>query len=424
MVNWMTRHLCCLRRRTSLTTPSSTRLHHGLDDGRHQSWTVDEVARWVDAKLHEANLQPQNNQHVQYQHRYRFEGSIDDEAVHSSSNLNFCCNGVSMMNCDGCDYTCNNKYSAQEEDTHYHEQAIQHTKQAIIDHRIDGASLEHLTIPNMVQLVGIPFGLAVQLKMHLDDLFASTGGAGGGGALNGMRRVGELPSWYESDMHNLTYFDVHAASGISRGKVNDEQMNTEDDEYNNTMPEHAQKIMQDRFGITLPTLRSQDDSQHGGFASEEGSAPQYVSSNHTATVHEVDGSTDTDSVQVQQNNLNMEELLKSMPPQVRAVAARRSDLVLKLLSKKQQPTQQLHLDTTTHSSLEPIAKMELPLTASTGMETTSLSSMVMERSGNVYLESVATQKHCAEDDAGTEEEFNIDSESVGLLRRRNQSIHQ
>ena len=88
--------------------------------------------------------------------------------------------------------------------------------------------------------------------------------------------------------------------------------------------------MKDRFGLTLPALRTEEKLPSD---TKVASALEMTS---RATPIRV---TQTKKPAVN-NSTNLDDILKSMPPHIRAVAERRSDLVAELLASRQQQQQQ------------------------------------------------------------------------------------
>eukprot|EP00579_Thalassiosira_antarctica_P010756 CAMPEP_0201918018 /NCGR_PEP_ID=MMETSP0903-20130614/7265_1 /ASSEMBLY_ACC=CAM_ASM_000552 /TAXON_ID=420261 /ORGANISM="Thalassiosira antarctica, Strain CCMP982" /LENGTH=475 /DNA_ID=CAMNT_0048454209 /DNA_START=18 /DNA_END=1442 /DNA_ORIENTATION=+ len=254
------------------------------------------------------------------------------------------------------------------------QRAIQTAIAELNRQRIDGRSLAYLTLDHLLNF-GIAFGVAVHLMICLDELIPNRF------ALD-EENTGDLPSWYESN-------EVAKSNHDESNEAAKNQYESSDGEQELVMAEKAQNIMKERFGMALPTIRGQNNasnhsdeeaqadlrSQNQQYPAEKPPQSQPLLTNNDKSALG-EGGMHASSLSMGQHTA-VEEMLNSMPPHVRAVAERRPELVSKLLLEKQH--RKVHQQQTT----------------------TDLSTVSEEDS--------AYQ---------SEEEINIDSESVSLLRRR------
>mmetsp|Transcript_7616 Transcript_7616/g.17237 ORF Transcript_7616/g.17237 Transcript_7616/m.17237 type:complete len:408 (+) Transcript_7616:57-1280(+) len=261
----------------------------------------------------------------------------------------------------------------------YNQQRAVQTAIAILKRQhIDGRSLAYLTLDRLIDF-GVAFGVAVNFMACLDELipdrFVSDEEKAGG----------ELPSWYE-----ISHEVVAKVDNESSVEVEEQEM---------AMAEKAQNLMKDRFGITLPTLRGQDVSSNGDVDAQANSLctqkppeklPQFHSLNENNKHYQgEDGDHSNRKSPLNDETVRspslptgqLEEILNSMPAHVRAVAEHNPDLASKLLSKKMQQPQRSQFQQH-HRQME------------------------------------ASLHTVSEEAYHSEEEFNIDPESVSLLRRR------
>ena len=166
--------------------------------------------------------------------------------------------------------------------------------------------------------------------------------------------------------------------------------------------------MKERFGMSLPTLRGQEDTNIDEpdtnnaeqYPREESMQPQqkYVNHNHfndrEGITRSYDGTSSAANQEIpfQSSPLgqqNIDEILNAMPPHVRAIAERNPDLVSKLLLEKRRSQQQQQHQHKQH--------------------TLSQQSSLFAVSEEGDEESALYQ---------SEEDINIDQENVSLLRRR------
>lgn len=251
----------------------------------------------------------------------------------------------------------------------YNSRGINKAISALKTQCIDGASLQYLTMQHLVSF-GIPFGMAVHLSHHIDEI-VSRNSSGMDGALNKDRlrsNLVSLPSWYEQDSQ----------------RMNDSKVNTQNDEVMDIeMQENVQQIMQDRFGMALPSLRESTNTRHAAKQNaisdieplgrmeptELATIMQMTPINKQETNNDVPTATGGLS--------DIDDIIQTMPPHIRAITQRRPELVSEILSNTNR------VQNTKNTSLDPIAEDE--------------------KDFNELREN---------------DEVNYDSEYVGLLRRR------
>jgi hypothetical protein len=243
---------------------------------------------------------------------------------------------------------------------------VRKTISALRDQCIDGSSLEHLTLQHLLSF-GIPFGLAVHLSTAIEELISISHHSTSRGASTRSRLRSDLvslPSWYEQD--NQT------SNGAASSAINNE--------IDVEMQENVQQIMQERFGMSLPALGGTNSQSQPTTNSniepmgkmEPAELAQIMQMNHN--VKQQDNSTSQNGT-----SAHIDGILNNMPPQIRAIAERRPDLVSKLLSD-------VRSINNTHS-LESISEEQ-----------------------HVFAELNEEQQY--------DEEVSYDTEMVGLLRRR------
>ena len=332
--------LCCKRKhpadesldsdtRTTCCYERSSRKHNEdinitCDERDYHSWSVDEVAHWTYCKL----------------------ATIDSGGYHVHNLPLYSCHGSSIS------------------------RGLQKTVRAIHKQCIDGASLEHLSLQHLLSF-DIPFGMAVHLNNYIQDLISGNLSSNGmNAAAHNKHRLRsdliQLPSWYEQENQTVSH---------NNSSSNDEEMGTE-------MQENVQQIMQDRFGMTLPSLRKSDNIQNqNNIMSPDIEPIGRMEPKELAQIMQMKPIEQSEKPPQRgassSSNNNLDDVLKNMPPHVRAIAERRPDLVSRLISEMQQQSQN-----EAHASLHPIS----------------------EEQQDAFEES--------------EEEVSYDSEYVGLLRRR------
>ena len=281
-----------------------------LDERQYKSWSVSEVASWSRSKL--AAIQSNGN-HQRVSSSY-FIDNAGTQQYHESKKL-----GDDKM-------------------------ILQQAIDALMQQQIDGASLEYLTLEYLSRWM--PFGTAAHLFSQYDALI-STYSIQEGNNVNNALSGDDLPSWYNDNQ-------LHQAR-----KNNHQDVEAQEDD---TMsPEHVQQLMKDRFGLPLPSLRTDSTTDTKDVSHLE-------MTNRASSIREAQTQKQAANTTLDNSN-NLDDILKAMPPHIRAVAERRPDLVAELLTSRQQQQQQL-----------------IPIHE--------------------------------EDSMGEEEEADFDSESESLLRRR------
>lgn len=272
--------------------------HYNLDEREYKSWSVVEVASWSRSKLL-ADTRSIGNHH--------------DNVVVSS---------YSMNNTDAERYHRSN----QQEDDITLQQAID----ALIQQQIDGASLDYISLEYMSRWM--PFGTAAHLWSQYNAListYSSQEGSNQGDNTNNFLRAedDELPSWY-SDNHQL-----HQAGNNNR---HHQDLEAQEDSMSS---EHVQRLMRDRFGLSLPTLRTEEEDVPANNNAQVASALEMT--NRAATIREPQTKKEAASNRSDGNSNSLDDILKAMPPHIRAVAERRPGMVAELLASRRQ--QQQHI---------------------------------------------------------------------------------
>ena len=260
----------------------------------------------------------------------------------------------------------NHHYSINEsrrcyEEEYYQQQAIHYAIVALRKQGVDGKSLSHLKLDHLVNNnhnFRMQFGVAVCLMACIDELIPDR-------CIhdeNNKKKLGReedlLPSWYRTD-------EATANGGDS--SIDQEGIELSD---------QAQQIMQDRFGLSLPTLRGSSDLTPSN--SSEESIIGRQNNGHALEIPQNRKLPSSLSMVQQQHMTHTidDDILSAMPPHVREVAKRNPGLVSKLLSERRQQIQH------TKSASLPAS---------------------YEEEDNAYH---------------SEEDINIDQESTSLLRRR------
>ena len=254
--------------------------HYDLDERDYKSWSVLEVASWTRSRLLVVAQSNNGNHHYTSSYYYfRYDASTQHD--HHVSN--------------------------QEDAIILLQQAID----ALIQQRIDGASLDYITLEYLSRWM--PFGTAVHVMSHynylrlpthiLHEVNINTENT------NSLSRTKDdvLTSWYSDNQ-------FHQAAR------NNNHHDVDADEQEQMSSEHVQRLMNERFGLPLPSLRTKE---------------MKLPTNRTAIVtdNETTHHKNDDSPN---NNYNLDHILSAMPPHVRAVAERRPELVAKLLYTRQQ----------------------------------------------------------------------------------------
>ena len=334
-----------------------------LDENHYQYWTVLQVSSWAYQQLQQKHRRGEN---------YHNDGTVS----------------MLLQNYDS-------------EDEYMQQRAIHKAILTLKKQRVDGASLSYLTLDHLLNF-GIAFGVAVQLIKCLDELIPNDRRceeAYDEEVANGKGDEALLPSWYHQSsssnaaIHNNTHGETSIEAGGSQEGLE--------------MSKRAQSVMKERFGMSLPTLRGQEDTnidEHDTnaeqYTREESMQSQQTYANHNhfndgeGITRSYDGTLmDNQEIPFQSSPLgqqNIDEILNAMPPHVRAIAERNPDLVSKLLLEKRRSQQQQHHR---HHKQHTLANQS--------------SLFAVYEEGDE--ESALYQ---------SEEDINIDQENVSLLRRR------
>lgn len=112
-----------------------------------------------------------------------------------------------------------------------------------------------------------------------------------------------------------------------------------DEEMGIEMQENVQQIMQDRFGMTLPSLRKPDNSLNQNAPSDIEPLGRMEPKELALILQRKpnEQNENTTKTEGSSNNNNLNDILKNMPPHVRAIAERRPDLVSRIMSEMQHP---------------------------------------------------------------------------------------
>ena len=330
-----------------------------LDESNYQYWTVLQVSSWAYQQLQQKHRRGRN---------YHNDGTVS----------------MSLQNYDS-------------EDEYMQQRAIHKAILTLKKQRVDGASLSYLTLDHLLNF-GIVFGVAVQLIKCLDELIPNDRRCEEAYDEEMANGKGEalLPSWYHQSSNTDTS-NTHGETSIDAGGS---QEGLE-------MSKRAQSVMKERFGMALPTLRGQEDTnidEHDANNAEQynreesmQSQQKYVNHNHFndrgGITRSYDGTLmDNQEIPFQSSPLgqqNIDEILNAMPPHVRDIAERNPDLVSKLLLEKRRSQQQQQQQHKQHTLAN---RSSLFAVSEEGDEESAL-----------YQ---------------SEEDINIDQENVSLLRRR------
>lgn len=254
--------------------------YYNLDEREYKSWSVVEVASWSRSKLEDI----------------RSSGSHRDVVASSYSVNN----------------TGSEQYhpSSQEDDM-----ILQQAIESLMQEQVDGESLDYITLEYMSRWM--PFGIASRLMSQYNALISTYSGQEGGNRENStknLRADDELPSWYSDNQ-------LHQADSNQR-----QDLKSQD----SMSSENAQRLMRDRFGLSLPTLRTEEEVPTNAQA-----ASALEMTPRTATIRE--RQTEKQAANISDGNSNsLDDILKAMPPHIRAVAERRPGMVAELLASRQQ----------------------------------------------------------------------------------------
>jgi len=246
------------------------------------------------------------------------------------------------------------------EEEYYQQQAIHYAIVALRKQGVDGKSLPHLKLDHLVNNnhnFRMQFGVAVCLMTCIDELLPDRCIHDETKKKQPDREEDLLPSWYRTD-----------EATVNSGDNSIDQEGIE-------LSEQAQQIMQDRFGLSLPTLRGSSGVTPSN--SSEESIREIQRNGHAIEIPQ-DRKLPSDLIEQQHMTHKIDDdILNAMPPHVREVAQRNPGLVSKLLSERRQRIQH------TKSASLPVS--------------------YEEEEDNAYH---------------SEEDINIDQESTSLLRRR------
>ena len=249
--------------------------HQDLDERQYKSWSVLEVASWSRSKL--TVTQSNGNHHVTSSY---FIDNASTRQYHESK---------------------------QQED----EMIIQQAMDALIQQQIDGVSLDYITLEHLSRWM--PFGTAVHLMSQYDALISTYSSQQGNKLGNNTNVLSgdDLPSWYSDNQLHQARNNHH------------QDVEAQDDSMSS---EQVQQLMKDRFGLPLPSLRTETkDASNLEMTNRASSIRETQTQKQAATANmSVD------------NSNNLGDIMKAMPPHIRAVAERRPDLVAELLASRQQ----------------------------------------------------------------------------------------
>ncbi len=258
--------------------------HYNLDERDYKSWSVVEVASWSRSKL--AGIRSSGNRRDVVASSYSVNNTASDQ-YHTSN---------------------------QEDDM-----IVQQAIEALMQEQVDGASLDYLTLEYMSRWMA--FGIAARLMSQyitLISTYSSQEESNQGNNTNNLCADDELPSWYNDNQ-------LHQAGNNHR----------QDLEAQDSMSsEHAQRLMRDRFGLSLPTLRTEVEVPAHAQAA---SALEMTNTNRAATIREPQSKKESANISDGSSNPNsLDGILKAMPPHIRAVAERRPGMIAELLANRQQ----------------------------------------------------------------------------------------
>ena len=294
---------------------------HSPDERSYTSWTISQVASWSYSQLRKQLNTTLNHHHSINESRRCYE------------------------------------------EEYYQQQAIHYAIVALRKQGVDGKSLSHLKLDHLVNNnhnFRMQFGVAVCLMACIDELIPDR-------CIhdeNNKKKLGReedlLPSWYRTD---------EATANGGDNSIDQEGIE---------LSEQAQQIMQDRFGLSLPTLRGSSDVTPSN--SSEESIREIQRNGHAIEIPQDRKLPSAYSIEQQQHMDHTidDDIMNAMPPHVREVAKRNPGLVSKLLLERRQRIQ--------HTN----KSASLPLEEE-------------EKEDNAYH---------------SEEDINIDQESTSLLRRR------
>ncbi|KAL3766070.1 hypothetical protein ACHAW5_007765 [Stephanodiscus triporus] len=281
----------------------SRREYYSDERREYRSWSVSQVARWANMRLHRDRKRSTEDENLTLRTtRTRGMGSYFD---------------------------------SPRRDEYDERMAIRTAITALKDQRIHGKSLEFLTLDRLLEF-GLAFGVAVDLMSCLDDLIRNNNDNNNRISHEDDQEVAleRFPAWYEGSRQDNTKEDITS--------MGDEEME---------LTERARRIMKDRFGLTLPTLRGQEEVPSDVKYDPENDSQRCTSAGNSSLKICQEG-TGTTAIAPNNDNSNdrnanaargrptknvIEEMISIMPPHVRAVAERRPDLMYKLFSERKEP---------------------------------------------------------------------------------------
>ncbi|KAL7494010.1 hypothetical protein ACHAWT_002887 [Skeletonema menzelii] len=254
--------------------------YRDLDERQYKSWSVLEVVSWSRSKLAVTQSNGNHNHHVASSY------FIDNNA--------------------------STRQYYHESEKQEDEMILQQAMDALIQQQIDGMSLDYITLEYLSRWM--PFGTAVHLMSQYDALISTYSSQEGNKLGNNTNVLSgdDLPSWYSDNQLHQT------------GNNHHQDVEAQDDSISS---DHVQQLMKDRFGLPLPSLRT--DTKN---------ASKLEMTNRTSSIRETQTQKQAATRSVNNSN-NLDDILKAMPQHIRSVAERRPDLVAELLASR--PQQQL-----------------------------------------------------------------------------------
>jgi len=206
------------------------------------------------------------------------------------------------------------------------EDALQNQRiyQTVQPHEIDGSMLPYLTVQDWVHM-GLSYKDAITVQTQIKEL----------------QTLHPSPSVFRATNCN-TITNVNATIESSVEKCNDASGNSEIEmlSFDNNNHDRIKELMSERFGLQLPSLRTNDDDNEAQSCAP--SNPTSIKEEESISL-DIDAKIPNDSLQKIDNNNHHQlgpELLNSMPPNIREIASRRPGLVQTLLQYQQQQPQQ------------------------------------------------------------------------------------
>ena len=245
---------------TSHDTYNSLPIYHHLDESNYKSWSVFDVASWSRSKL------------IHHFHNHTNQCETDNQ----------------------------------------NDAALQEAIEVLIHQRIDGASLDYITLGYLSQWM--PFGTAAHLMSEYDALVSTNSNPKSNNTTNNTLSR-DLPSWYNESLNHQSrssqHDDVEAQALLHS--------------------EEIERLMKDRLGFSLPALRTAETPDHASAASLE-------MTDRVASIKDSQPAKGNND-----NSNNLDSIMNGMPPHIRAIAERRPDLVAELMASRQN-NQTVHKD--------------------------------------------------------------------------------